>query len=249
MIIYKTTNLVNGKIYIGKDSKNDPTYLGSGIILKAAISKYGVDSFKKEVIEECDSKDKLDEREIFWIKEYNTTDRNVGYNVARGGTGGDTTSNHPNKDKIIEARNKKVSESLIGHYVSDEARKNQSISHTGWFDRMAKEEQEEYRIKQSIALKEYYSNNKHHSKGKNLSKEHKDKLSKHAKENSFGGDTWSNLTESERQTRSEKLSASKRGKKLSEETKLKIKESLKGRIMNEETKNKISTTLKNKKQE
>ena len=40
MVIYKTTNLVNGKQYIGKDTKNNPTYLGSGTFLKKAIQKY-----------------------------------------------------------------------------------------------------------------------------------------------------------------------------------------------------------------
>ena len=46
MIIYKTTNLVNGKIYIGKDSKNNPNYLGSGNLLKKALIKYGKENFK-----------------------------------------------------------------------------------------------------------------------------------------------------------------------------------------------------------
>ena len=47
MIIYKTTNLVNKKIYIGQDSKNNPEYLGSGAIVKKAIKKYGKENFKK----------------------------------------------------------------------------------------------------------------------------------------------------------------------------------------------------------
>lgn len=38
MVIYKTTNLINGKVYIGKDSNDDPKYLGSGKILKLAIN-------------------------------------------------------------------------------------------------------------------------------------------------------------------------------------------------------------------
>jgi len=41
MIIYKTTNLINGKYYIGKDKYNNPSYLGSGFILYQAIKKYG----------------------------------------------------------------------------------------------------------------------------------------------------------------------------------------------------------------
>jgi len=39
MVIYKTINLLNGKQYIGKDTKNKPTYLGSGAVLKKAIQK------------------------------------------------------------------------------------------------------------------------------------------------------------------------------------------------------------------
>ena len=49
MIIYKTTNLVNGKIYIGQDSNNNPNYLGSGKLLKYAISKYGIENFKLSI--------------------------------------------------------------------------------------------------------------------------------------------------------------------------------------------------------
>ena len=55
MIVYKTTNLINGKIYIGKDKHNNPNYLGSGKRLNQAIKKYGRDKFIKEIIEYCDS--------------------------------------------------------------------------------------------------------------------------------------------------------------------------------------------------
>ena len=41
MIIYKTTNLITGKFYIGKDKYNNEDYIGSGKILKNAIYKYG----------------------------------------------------------------------------------------------------------------------------------------------------------------------------------------------------------------
>ena len=47
MIIYKTTNLINGKIYIGMSKNKKENYLGSGIYLKYAIDKYGKENFKK----------------------------------------------------------------------------------------------------------------------------------------------------------------------------------------------------------
>ena len=70
MVIYKTTNLVNGKQYIGRDAKNNPKYLGSGSLLKKAIQKYGKESFKKEILEVCKSENELKEREEYWLEYY-----------------------------------------------------------------------------------------------------------------------------------------------------------------------------------
>ena len=64
--IYLTTNLVNGKKYIGQHNgsiKDD--YLGSGVLLVKAIKKYGKENFKKEILEERDITE-LDEKEKYW---------------------------------------------------------------------------------------------------------------------------------------------------------------------------------------
>lgn len=139
-IIYKTTNLQNGKIYVGKAKVNDQNYLGSGVILSQAIEKYGREYFKKEILEECDD-NIVDLREIFWIKELNSTDRNIGYNLTKGGTGGDTTSLHPNRVDIINKRgnsikewHKSLSESeraTRGKKIS-ESKKGKTNGHTGF---------------------------------------------------------------------------------------------------------------------
>jgi group I intron endonuclease len=100
MIIYKTTNLVNGKYYVGKDEKNNPEYLGSGLLLNKAIKKYGIENFKKEILESCVTRKELNEREIHWIKELEAIEK--GYNIALGGSGGDTYTNNPKLPKIIE---------------------------------------------------------------------------------------------------------------------------------------------------
>ena len=102
MVIYKTTNLVNGKFYIGKDKKNDPTYLGSGHILKFSIKKYGKENFKKEILEVCDSEEILNEREKFWIRELKCRERDDCYNIGEGGIGGDNISFNPNKSSFLE---------------------------------------------------------------------------------------------------------------------------------------------------
>ena len=117
MIIYKTTNLINGKIYVGQDSKNNSNYLGSGKYIINSIKKYGKENFKKEYICECSNKEKLDEKEIYWIKELNSKVPN-GYNIVDGGTGGDTITNNPNLDFI----KKKMSELKIGKHHSEETK-------------------------------------------------------------------------------------------------------------------------------
>lgn len=85
MVIYRITNLVNGKIYIGQDSKNRKNYLGSGIHIKAAIKKYGRDKFSKEILEICESADQLNAAEIKWIDSFDSRNPKIGYNIAVGG--------------------------------------------------------------------------------------------------------------------------------------------------------------------
>lgn len=116
MYIYKTTNLVTGKIYIGKRvyrKKDDNWYLGSGIYLKRAIVKYGRYNFKKEIIEWCKSLNNLSLRERFWIKFYNSTNIKIGYNLSFGGDGGN----------VGEEAYKKISDKLKGRKISDKHRK------------------------------------------------------------------------------------------------------------------------------
>ena len=88
--IYKTTNLINGKIYIGQ-KKSDTflanQYLGSGVRLRSAIKHHGKENFTVELLEECTSKEQLDSREIYYIDKYNSRDLTIGYNLAKGGDG------------------------------------------------------------------------------------------------------------------------------------------------------------------
>lgn len=91
MYIYKTTNLLNGKIYIGKRiyrKRDDNWYLGSGVYLNRAIKKYGREHFKKKILEWCKDKVHLCKREIYWIKQLNATNKEIGYNLSLGGDGG-----------------------------------------------------------------------------------------------------------------------------------------------------------------
>ena len=109
MIIYKTVNAINGKFYIGQDSNNNPEYYGSGTLLKRAIEKYGIKNFIKETLEVCFTKEELNEREKYWIKE--TKAQELGYNIAEGGSGGNTYD---------EETRQRISEQFKGRYVSPE---------------------------------------------------------------------------------------------------------------------------------
>lgn len=102
--IYITTNHINGKRYIGQrkyDKQNKwKNYLGSGIILSKAIDKYGRENFSKEIIEECESKEQLDEREKYWITYYNAVESDSFYNIASGGEGGNTIAGYSDEQLI-----------------------------------------------------------------------------------------------------------------------------------------------------
>ena len=82
--IYKMTNLVNGKIYIGQhvtDNLKDG-YRGSGIVLKNALKKYGRSNFEFEILEfyNGNSKTEFNELEHNYIRKYNSDNESVGYN-------------------------------------------------------------------------------------------------------------------------------------------------------------------------
>lgn len=74
--------MINGKIYIGQSIHfNRRTYLGSGTSITAAIKKYGRKNFKRKILKICFSQKELDAWELVMIKRYNSTDKNIGYNI------------------------------------------------------------------------------------------------------------------------------------------------------------------------
>ena len=94
--IYKITNQKNGLVYIGQTvqtfkrrMRSHISHLQAGThhneLLQRAYNKYGIDAFSFEIVETCD-KDILDERERYWIKFYDSTNRSRGYNFESGGS-------------------------------------------------------------------------------------------------------------------------------------------------------------------
>ena len=121
--IYLTTNKLNGNKYIGKHkaAQFDSQYLGSGIILTNAISKYGFENFTCEVLEWCYSRQQLNDREIYWIGYYDAVEDDKFYNIASGGEGG----------YLGEKVRLKSKQSKLGHVVSQETRDKISKANKG----------------------------------------------------------------------------------------------------------------------
>lgn len=102
--IYKITNKINGKVYIGQSiniAKRwkahrtrpfNPNSTQYNSFIYKAIRKYGLDNFTFEVIEECLKKD-LNEREKFYIQQYDSMNPDKGYNLTAGGYNSVTTNN------------------------------------------------------------------------------------------------------------------------------------------------------------
>lgn len=115
--IYKITNKLNGKIYVGQTIKSleerfqkyccgtsakDKYHFNMAI--KKAIRKYGKDNFTIELIEEVET-DKLNEREVYWISFYDSY--NKGYNCTLGGQNGATKKcslSWTEENEVIEAK-------------------------------------------------------------------------------------------------------------------------------------------------
>jgi group I intron endonuclease len=132
MIIYKIVNKVNGDFYIGKTTKPKEERLqkhfynssyNSQTHLHRAIRKYGYSSFIIEEVETQIPKEKLDEREIFWIKKLSPP-----YNMTGGGEGG-KTHNSPNFiNSMKEYHQRKPKEEyatygMLGKKFPEEAKK------------------------------------------------------------------------------------------------------------------------------
>ena len=154
--IYLTTNLINGKKYIGqrKYRKGWESYLGSGVHLKNAIKKYGRENFQRIILEECKDKYSLDKAEEYWINKYNAVKSEEFYNIAKGGTQPSFWDGKTEEEKI-------------------QIRKNLSDSHKG-----IKLTPESIQKQRETKLRRY-GNSAPWQKGRKLSEEHKAKLRNH----------------------------------------------------------------------
>lgn len=147
MIIYKITNKINGKVYIGQTTLTINRrwyyhcYKSSGCtFLHRAIEKYGAENFTIEQVDAANNKFELDQKEQFWIQHYNSLTPN-GYNLKTGGA---------------------------TPLYSEESKKQMSVNHAD----VSGENNPRFGVQLTAATKKKISDS---HKGKRLSDEHKEK--------------------------------------------------------------------------
>jgi len=171
--LYKITNILNNKIYFGvhETSNLEDNYFGSGTYLKNSINKYGINNFKKEILEFFES------RELMYCKEKSIVTPefiklNNTYNLNEGGNGGFYYINSSGKaHKFNSSINKKCG--LNSSLKLKEKCKDANFKNS-WKNNI------------SSSVKKYYSENKHPWLNRHHSEETKLKLSEKAKITSKG---------------------------------------------------------------
>lgn len=150
--IYLTTNLLNGKQYVGQHLSNcfDTTYKGSGTYIKRAIDKYGWNNFSCEIICWCSTQTQLNEAEDNYIRLLDTMSPN-GYNLKRGGSNGEYSK---------EAK-KNCSEAAKKHWENEDNRLKMSETMKKYFE---SEEGIKDRKKHSEFVKSYFANENNRKK-------------------------------------------------------------------------------------
>jgi len=167
--IYKTTNLTNGKYYIGMHSTNNLNdgYLGSGKKLRRSINKYGVENFKCEILEFLTNRDLLANREKEIVNKELLKDP-MCMNLKEGGSGGFVNNNH--KEAFINAG--KI------NLINSKDKRNTSLAKV--------KSTKKYKDTMSRALTEYFKTHDGNFTNKNHSVAAKQKISDSLKGKNLG---------------------------------------------------------------
>ena len=171
--VYKHKNKINGKVYIGLTSRKPERRWSNGNGYKQnpyfynAIQKYGWDNFVHEIIKDKLTKQEAQDLEIALISEYNSTNKEFGYNTLLGGNLG-----------------------TLGLKMSTETRRKMSTNRTGEKNHFyGKTHSEESKLKMSKAKSGKYCGENSWNYGRSISDERKKKLSEAFKGKNSGGDS------------------------------------------------------------
>jgi len=208
MYIYKTTDLTNGKIYVGcsmRSIQSSIEYLGSGRLLLNIIKKRGRHNFKKEILQECEDVSELANAERYWIAKLDCRNPEIGYNLDIGGglifkpmwkykTDGTLVREFDTiieaieeiDDKNIYRSNIRMSRPIQGHWYFDQEVDKETVkeAHARYLQRLNENMQN--------GIKKRYSNPKYLKQAQ----EHMRKIGKLVKNHSISDETKQKISES-----------------------------------------------------
>lgn len=185
--IYKITNKLDGKIYIGKHQTKDlnDDYMGSGKWLKHAINKYGLENFTKEILFQFDNEAEMNAKEAELVtEEFVKEDTN--YNLCLGGQGGFSYIN-ANGINVDIAKQRKSNPDIIKKAAVNGGERKKFL--------MENDQMHRTKCAESISkgLKKHFETNSGHFTGKHHTEETKQKLrnpKNKGEENSQYGTMW-----------------------------------------------------------
>ena len=130
--VYQITNLLSNKVYVGKHkSAKHPfenQYYGSGKQIIAAIKKYGIENFKKEVLQYCSSMEEMADKEAEVVTE-DFVKRSDTYNMHKGGLGGWDHYNGTKEHSINSSKGGKKAAKQLNEFIAE-----QKANNTEWWE-------------------------------------------------------------------------------------------------------------------
>jgi group I intron endonuclease len=142
MLIYKVTNILNDKCYVGQTIKTlkqrqtnhiNAMQKGSKFHFHLALRKYGLDNFKWEILETVTDKSILTERETYWITNFDSY--NKGYNMTKWGQQNPMLSEKVKRKHLKSVQSKefkaKLREANTGRLLTEETKKKLSKQKLG----------------------------------------------------------------------------------------------------------------------
>ena len=169
-LIYKITNVLNNKIYIGKHKTSDinDDYMGSGKILHRAIKRYGLNNFKKEILFECSTEEEMNRKEAEIVND-DFISRLDTYNIKLGGQGGFDYVNSNSKLQSLKSKN-------YWNTLSDKSNHPILMGYKKWKNNLSNEEISNFNLNISNKLKKYYKTHNNPWKGRKHTIEEKNKI-------------------------------------------------------------------------